>query len=80
MSLLKKKKKVFIVGIILKIWVKHLISTCGLKTLFFDPCTFIRITYGSCGLRKYGIGTFISFSVQKLTVRHVSTLESRHVS
>jgi hypothetical protein len=59
--------------------VKHLIGTCGLETLFFVPFAFIRITNGTCGLGKNRIGTSVSFSIQKLTVGHVSTPVSKHV-
>jgi hypothetical protein len=66
-------------GISFDFKVKYLIGTCGLETLFFVPCAFIRITNGTCGLRKDQIGTFVSFSIKKLTVGHVSTPEGRHV-
>jgi hypothetical protein len=45
--------------------VKHLIGTCGLETLFFTLCAFIRITDGTCGLRKDRISTFVSFFIKK---------------
>jgi hypothetical protein len=63
-----------------KFKVKHFISTCGLETLFFALCAFIHITYGTCGLEKDRISIFVSFSIKKLTVGHVSTPESKHMS
>jgi hypothetical protein len=51
--------------------VKDLFGTCGLETLFFGT---------SVSIGKDGLGTSVSFSIQKLTVGHVSTPESRHVS
>jgi hypothetical protein len=56
--------------------VKHLIGTYGLEILFFVPCTFICITDDIYDLKKDRTGTSVSFSIQKLTVGHVSTPES----
>jgi hypothetical protein len=47
------------------IWVKHLIGTRGLKTLFFASCAFICITDGTYSLEKDGISTSVSFSIKK---------------
>jgi hypothetical protein len=60
---------------------KYFTGTCGFETLFvfYFFCVFICITYSTCGLGKYEIGTLVSFSIKKLTIGHVPTLESRHV-
>jgi len=71
---------VFYFFYLIKIRVKYLIGTCGLETLFFVSCAFIRITDGTYDLGKDRINTSINFSVQKLTVGHVSTPDSKHVS
>jgi hypothetical protein len=60
--------------------VKHIITTCGLKTLFFALSTSIPIIDGICDVRKDEIGISVSFFVKKLMVEHMSTFESRHVS
>jgi hypothetical protein len=51
--------------------VKYLRPSCGLKILFFAPCTSFHITDGTSFMAKDGDGT----SVQKLTEVHISTLK-----